>query len=252
MIGGLFFFNTFNSGIMKMTKIYTGLFLLVFGFSMSFSLSAQDCKFYFPTEVGTLIEMTNYDKKGKVAAVMTQKILEKKEVDGAMVVVFEQTSKDAKGKNEMTAQMEVSCKDGKFYFDLDNYLQGMNLEEYEENPDMDIVVDGDEIFYPAELNAGETLPDGSLSVKVMAGGFAMMNMTVDITNRRVGELESVTTPAGTFNCHKLTQDVEVKSIMKIKTSETSWLAENIGVVKTESYDKGGKLTGTSELTKIER
>lgn len=235
---------------MKTTKIQTYLILLLFGFSMSFNLNAQDCKFYFPTEEGTLIEMTSYDKKGKLSATTTQKILEKKEVDGALVVVFEQTSKDAKGKNEMTAQMQVSCKDGKFYFDMNNYLQGM--EAYESNPDMEVVVDGDEIFYPSELNAGETLPDGTLTAKVMTSGLTMMNMKVDIRNRKVGEKESVTTPAGTFKCYKLSQDVEVKAMVKVKTSEVTWLAENIGVVKTESYDKNGKLTGTTELTKIEK
>ncbi len=237
---------------MKTTKIYTYFFLFTIGLSLSFSLSAQECKFYFPTEKGTIIEMTNYNKKGKVAATMTQKILEKQEVDGEMVVRFEQRSRDAKGKNEVTTEMEVKCKDGKFYFELDNYLQGMNIEGYAESPDMDVVVDSDDIFFPSDMKAGQTLPDGAMSLKVMTNGIPMMNMKVNISNRKVGEMESVTTPAGTFDCYVLTQDVEVKSLMKIKTSEKTWLAEDIGVVKTESFDKKGKLMAWSELTKIEK
>jgi hypothetical protein len=237
---------------MKTNNFNILIFLFVIGFSISFGLKAQDCKFYFPTEEGTLLEMTQYNKKGKVTGYSSQKIIEKKEVDGALVIVFEQASRDEKGKNETKTEMEVRCKDGKFYFDLDNYMKGMNLEEYEGNPDIDVIVDGDDIYYPSELNEGESLPDGSLIVKVMTNGFQMMGVTVNITNRKVGSREVVTTPAGTFECNKITQTVDVKSIMKIKTSEVTWLAEDIGVVKSEIYDKKGKLMGSSELIKIER
>ena len=237
---------------MKTKKIFNYLFLLAITLSLSLGLSAQECKFYFPTGEGTLLEMTNYDKKGKVTGYTSQKILEKKEVNGALIVVFEQSSRDAKGKNEVTAEMEVRCEDGKFYFDLDNYMKGMNMEEYENNPDMDVIVDGDDIYYPAKLNMDEQLPDGSVTVKVMTNGFPVMSVTVNISNRKVVAKESITTPAGTFECHKITQDVEVKTIVKMKTSEVTWIAENIGGVKTESYNKKGKLIGSSELTKIEK
>jgi hypothetical protein len=237
---------------MKLNRHIAFLFLFVIGFSFSFGLKAQDCKLFFPTEKGTFLEMTSYDKKGKVTGYSTQKILEAKDVDGAFVVAFEQAAYDKKHENEMKTEMEVRCKDGKFYFDLSNYLQGMDMEEYETNPDMEVVVDGDEIFYPAELNPGEQLPDGSLSMKVLSNGFSIINMKVDITNRKVEARESITTPAGTFECYKITQDIELKTIMRIRSKETTWLADEIGVVKTETYDKKGKLTGTTELTKIER
>ena len=237
---------------MKTNKHIIYSLLFVIGLSFSFGLKAQDCKLFFPSEEGTFLEMTNYDKKGKVTGYSSQKILETKEVDGAFVVVFEQASRDKKGENEVKGIMEVSCKDGKFYFDLDNYLSSMNMDTYEENPDMDVVVDGDEIFYPAELNPGDQLPDGSLVAKVLSSGMQIMSMTVDITNRKVEGKESVTTPAGTFECHKITQDVELKTIMKIKSKDATWLAEGVGVVKTEMYDKKGKLTGSTVLTKLEK
>ncbi|OYT14373.1 MAG: hypothetical protein B6I19_00055 [Bacteroidetes bacterium 4572_114] len=237
---------------MNTNKYMVFLFFFVIGSGFSFGLSAQECKFYFPTEEGTLLEMTNYDKKGKVSGYTSQKILEKNEVDGALIVVFEQSSRDAKGKNEVKSEMEVRCEDGKFYFDLDNYMNDMNMEEYEGNPDMDVIVDGEDIYYPAELNVGGQLPDGSVTVKVLTNGFPMMTVTVNISNRKVVAKETITTPAGTFECHKLTQNAEVKAVMKMTTSEVTWLAEDIGIVKTEIYNKKGKLISSSELTKIEK
>ena len=41
-------------------------------------------------------------------------------------------------------------------------------------------------------------------------------------------------------------------IMNIEGSSKEWYAEGVGVVRSESYNKNGKLTGYSELTKFEK
>jgi hypothetical protein len=58
----------------------------------------------------------------------------------------------------------------------------------------------------------------------------------------------VTTPAGTFECYKLSFDSEVKTILKMTTKSVQWIAKNVGAVKTETFDKNGKSLGTTELT----
>jgi hypothetical protein len=77
-------------------------------------------------------------------------------------------------------------------------------------------------------------------------------MYVNLSNRKCAAIESVTTPAGTFECYKITQDVEAKAIVKVLATDITWLAEGVGVVKSESYDKKGKLMGSSQLTKFEK
>ena len=82
---------------------------------------------------------------------------------------------------------------------------------------------------------------------------ANMTMTIKILNRKVESKESITTPAGTFSCFKITYDMESSTkIMgmntNVKLSSIDYLAEGIGVVKTESYDKKGELSGYSLLT----
>ena len=230
--------------------IVFSLFLIAVLFSVK--LPAQDCKFYFPTEKGTMLEMANYDKKGKVTGYTSQKIIDKKEEDGAQIVIFEQSAADKNRENMTTQTMQVKCQDGKFYVGLNNYFENMGLGQYEEDPAMEVVIDGDELYFPSELKEGEQLPDGTITAKVMTGGMPLMTMTVHILDRKVGPKESVTTPAGTFECYRISQDVELKTIMRIKTSETSWMADGIGIVKTEHYDKKGKLTDYSELIRIEK
>ena len=82
-----------------------------------------------------------------------------------------------------------------------------------------------------------------------------MTMNISITNRKIVGKESVTTPAGTFECDKITSDLTVETKMAIgftlSFSTVEWLAPKVAVVKSESYKKG-KLQGYSLLAKIGR
>ena len=79
-----------------------------------------------------------------------------------------------------------------------------------------------------------------------------MNMNIKILNRKVEASESVNTLAGTFDCYKITYDMEMKSIINITTKGAEWIAKGVGVVKTEQYDKKGNLTGYTLLSKFEK
>ncbi|HAH58211.1 MAG TPA: hypothetical protein DCL86_08700, partial [Bacteroidales bacterium] len=112
-----------------------------------------------------------------------------------------------------------------------------------------VTVDASDLAFPSRMEVGQTLPDGSVSMKV-SGGMAMLNMTVNIINRKVEAFESITVPAGTFDCYKITYDTDVKSIVKVTTTTAEWIAKNVGMVRSETYDKKGKLTGYTVLSKF--
>lgn len=120
------------------------------------------------------------------------------------------------------------------------------LKQYK---DMDMDISGTNIELPNDLDIGKKLKDANMVMSINMGGITM-NMTMDMVNRTVDAKESITTPAGTFNCFAISYESQVK--MGIKTSFTikEWIAEGVGVVKTESYNKKGKLMGYSELTSI--
>jgi ribosomal protein L11 len=117
---------------------------------------------------------------------------------------------------------------------------------------MEIKVDSKDMMYPTGLAAGQTLPDASITISAGSGGVNLMNMVVNITNRKVAGNESVTVPAGTFDCFKITYDVETKFMFKISSTVTEYVSYGVGNVKTETYDKKGKLMGTSLLTEISK
>jgi len=117
---------------------------------------------------------------------------------------------------------------------------------------MDVTVEVDQMTMPANLKAGQILGNGRVTAKVVNSGINIMTINVDITNRKVDGFEKVTTPAGTFDCVVISYDVETKLMLKVKMSGKQWFAKNVGVVKTETYNKKGKLEGSSLITKISK
>jgi hypothetical protein len=108
------------------------------------------------------------------------------------------------------------------------------------------------MVYPAGLSAGQTLPDANITVSASTGGVSILNLTVIITNRKVVGTESVTVPAGTFECFKITYDVETKMMFKVNATVTEYVNMGVGNVKTETFDKKGKPAGTTQLVELKK
>lgn len=212
-------------------------------------LNAQDCDFYFPHEKGTTIETTDYDKKGDVTGTITATIIDNTTIGSAQVVKVASEYKSAKGDATSKQEYTVKCENGEFYINMDSYLNPQSMSAYQ---NMDINVESDQMTLPSNLKAGQILGNGRVTAKIVNSGINIMTINVDITNRQVVGFEKVTTPAGTFDCVVISYDVETKLMLKMKMSGKQWFSKNIGVVKTETYNKKGKLEGTSLITKISK
>jgi hypothetical protein len=117
--------------------------------------------------------------------------------------------------------------------------------------DMDIEVDASKYELPdLSSKTGSTLADGSLKITMASTSSIGISMTLQITDRKVEERENITTPAGSFDCVVLSQKISTKMMIKIQGASKEWYAENIGLIRSESYNKKGKLTGYSELTML--
>lgn len=76
--------------------------------------------------------------------------------------------------------------------------------------DMEVSFSGSDMTFPSSLSVGQVLEDASITMAASSGGMTLMKMTINITNRKVVSSESVTVPAGTFDCYKITYDLETK------------------------------------------
>lgn len=224
-------------------KIKTALF--VFTLITSFFASAQNtCTAYYPFTEGAKFEMTNYSKKGKTENVTKYHV---SKINGNTATI-KATIFDDKNKEITTTSYNVTCEGNTISIDFKSLINPDMLKQYK---DMDIEFSGTNIELPNDLDVGKKLKDANMVMTINMGGMNM-NMTMDIINRTVDSKTSITTPAGTFDCFAISYDSQVKMGIKTSFSIKEWIAEGVGVVKTETYNKKGKLMGYSELTSINK
>ncbi|MDC6351297.1 hypothetical protein PP178_07000 [Zeaxanthinibacter sp. PT1] len=224
-------------------KTKTALFiLLLLCFS---SIIGQDCSKYYPLQEGTSLEYTNYDKKDKPDGTITYEVISSENNSDGTTAVMQMSLKDPDGEEVMQSEYEVRCKDNVVHIDFKSLMNQQMIEQFKE---MDVELSGTDLELPNNLAVGQSLNDANLNMK-MSMGAMNMNMNVETINRKVEKKETVTTPAGTFDCFVIYSETSTKMMMGKQTFPSrTWLAEGIGVIKQESYNKKGNAIGKMELT----
>ncbi|QLG45937.1 TapB family protein [Costertonia aggregata] len=230
-----------------MKSLISHVFALMVGICISNAQS--DCSQYYPLEEGATFEYTSYGKKDKVETVANYEIVEVTNSGATTKAIMDITMKDHKGKEIYNTEYRFSCTENKVMIDYESLIPASMLEGYK---DMEMEISGTDIELPNNLSVGQELEDANVAVKISMGGMNM-NMSVDQINRKVEKQESVTTPAGTFDCMVITNDTKSKMMMANQTfSSRLWLAEGVGMVKQETFNKNGKLMGSTVLTAYSR
>ena len=212
---------------------------------------AQDtCSKYYPFEEGTSLEYTLYNKKDKVDGITTYNVEKVSQEGDIMIAAMNLTFTDAKGKSVYNNDYEISCSGDKVHIDYKSLFPAQIMKQYKDmNVEMDIT--GSDIIIPNLLTIGQELPDANVAIEMKMG--IKMKMNVNTTNRKVIGEETITTPAGTFNCMIMTETISSK-VMGSKNTSTSkaWVAEGVGLVKQETYTKKGTLSSRFKLTKVSK
>lgn len=230
---------------MKTTKFIFPITMLCF-FALNW-LQAQDCAAYFPFKKGVSMEYTSYDDKDKVLSSQSQKvtIIDDMGADG-LVAQINMILYDKKGKESMNGDYKVTCKDNTLFMDVTTAMPQLT----EAFSSMEVTMTGNELQIPSKLTVGQTLPDANMEIQAASGGLNLMKMRIDVVDRKVEAKETVTTPAGTYDCYKISQNTNTKMLVGKSFKTVNWYAENVGLVRTENYDKKGKLESYMVLTKF--
>ena len=222
------------------------LFLFIF----STLLNAQECPMYFPDEIGTVREMKSYDRRDRLTSISRQEIIDKTVSGNDVRVTVRTTSYDDDENEILTGELEIICKDGVFRFDLRDFLDPNTIAAYE---DMGIEITADNLLYPANMSPGDQLPDGELQMVVKSGQATLLTLVLTISNRTIEGIEDITTDAGTFSTYKISYDLTTKAgFITTSSSAIEWIADGVGFVRTETYNRRGRLTGYSVLTELRK
>lgn len=228
-------------------KILTLLVLALVTFQ--FTIAQDNCSKYYPMKEGSSFEYTMYNKKGKTEGVTSYTITDVNNESGTTSATFDMKFTDNKGKEVFNSDYSISCSGDGITIDFESLFPSQMMKQYEEmGLEMDIT--GTDIQLPNDLSVGKALEDANVSVTMNMSGMKM-NVTVDQTNRKVEKKETVTTPAGTFECYLITETSLSKTMGATQEMNNKlWLAEGVGMVKQESYKKNGNLITRMELTKF--
>ena len=224
------------------------LFTLLFSSFVLFGQAQTDCQPYMPSEEGSTWEQTHYSDKDKMTGRTTFEVLKKTLSGDSLTFRIKAVYFDEKGEEVFVNEFDAFCNSGIFEVDMSSKMNGETMSAYES---MDVTVDATNFPVPTLDEAvGTSLADGTLSVQVSMDGINMFRMTVLLTDRMVAARENLETPAGTFDCLKITQTVKTKMVFKLENTTTEWYAQGVGVVRSETYDKKGRLSEYTVLTAI--
>ena len=200
---------------------------------------------------GSSFEYTNTDKKGKTEGVTSYTISNVSQEGSATNATFDLKFIDKKGKEVFNTNYTISCDGGMVRIDYESLFPSQMMQQYTEmGVEMDI--SGTDIQLPNDLTVGQDLQDANVDVSVNMSGIKM-NISVIMTDRKVESKESVTTPAGTFDCYVVSETNVSKTMgATIEMNSKQWLAEGVGMIKQESYKKNGDLMSKTELTKFSK
>lgn len=217
---------------------------------LSLTLPSGDCGSLLFFKEGTQTTLTSYDVSDKVTGSSRTHYRKVTRTPGGAVVEAVQESFDKKGKSTGKSEFVLKCERGVLYFDLKMLLDEKQMKSLEQ---FEMKIEGSDKEIPSDLEVGTQLKDADVkfSFQTKEGmALPMMNMSVRVSNRKIIAIEKVSSPAGNWDCFKLTEDIEVKSVIQLKASSVTWFNYEAGIVKTESYNDKGKLTGKTLLTEL--
>ena len=224
-----------------MRNIFYTLLLSLFFIS---AVNAQDaCNPYYHLKQGRKWTVTNYNAKDKYQGKQYFEVLSLSESGGKLTAKVMLKSYDKKDDLQLEKEVEFQCEDGVVYMDMGQYVPDETLEAFK---DMDVTMDIDQVSFPESLEVGQQLPEGG--VKMTINGPMPMTIDVRVKDRKVMAEESISSEAGTFDAFKINSITEIKMMGTREMKNVEWIAKNVGMVRSETYDKNGKLKYYSVLT----
>ena len=232
-----------NNGIKKLVVKKINLFLVLCLTVLSPIFSQDQCNPYLLLTEGRSWTTKSYSaKKDKYEGSQTYKILSVKELDNKLIATVNFVATDKKDKEVFNKDITFECEDGIVDMDISNMIPAETIESLES---MDMKIEMDRLSIPQQLEVGQVLDDGSMMMTME--GPVNITMGFTIKDRKVESKETVNVPAGDFSAFKIIYTTEFKGMGTKETKNVEFIAEDIGMVRSESYNKKGELDFYSVL-----
>ena len=211
-----------------------------YDFSIDYELVADP---FFGYKKGVKLIFADLDKKGKPTA-HTMNEITKLEGEAPFNCTVEYTVTlldDKKNSLGITPMVQTySIRNGIVTFD-ENSFAGQLMQG------MDVKISGTLFRLPSNAKVGDTFEDYSILLNM--GG---IKSTAHVTNIRVTAEETLTIDGVDIECVVVENHTSTKAIgIKSEGTQKIWYGRGYGAVRTETYDKKGKILTTNALVEID-
>lgn len=221
------------------------IFLAIFIITISIG-SAQQCKMYAPMKNGATLEYSIFNKSKELQGKTVHKVINVFTEGDATVAEIDLIVYNKSGKKDFSTGYTAECQEGTFFIDMFRFFNQHKLASQKE---LDMEIEGTYLPFPKQMAEGDDLQEGEVAIHISNNGKLFGTMTMKLTNRKILGEEKLTTPAGTFNCYKISHAYNSYFGNEItKGTSIEWFVENIGIVKSESFNTEGILISYTELT----
>lgn len=204
-------------------------------------------------KAGMNFEMSQFSAKDKPMGKINYQVKDVHKEGSSTIMDITAQVQDEKGNQRPPYTIHYTCTGDELVADMSGMMQAMQASTLK---DMEMKLKTNKLIYPGKLSVGQKLSDGQMEVDMVSNGSTMMNMNMVMANRQVESKDPITTPAGTFDTYKISSDVNFENrVMGMPIRSTmhvvSYRADNqLFDIKSETYNKSGKLLGYSLLTKV--
>lgn len=187
---------------------------------------------YTPTQAGRTLTYERHKSNGRLERTTTMAYTGTRREGDRLIVEYIFTMRSP-GGGELyggaTPMTTVVHADGTTEQDLGASLQAVLHNMF---PGAEQHVEGTPALLPAGMKPGDKLPDARCKVQT-----GIMTHTMEIISREVLRFETVTVPAGTFDCVVLRERKIERGIGRNRdTVSENWYAPGVGPVRHDSYD----------------
>lgn len=215
-----------------MTFRKIGILLL----TLLLSLTAAAQEGYFNTVPGSTLKWVIRDGSGKLFGSCYETLVSLEGNQGNGKICYSYRFLDAEGKSVIGNKpfvFNVTLSEGGTRAYVDNASKALKAGDYMPVGDLSTV--------PADINVGDRLEDSRITVKILS----VFTATNTYSNRRVTARETVTVPAGTFDCLLIEDDETFTGAGPFHIM--TWVARGVGIVRQIIYKKDGTVNQVFEL-----
>jgi hypothetical protein len=195
-------------------------------------LSGQDCSQYVFMKKGRTIEMTSFNAGGNIIRRAVMLINDVTTANGITTATVEAQNFDKNGQPRSKNTVTYKCNNGTLNIDISAMMpQQGNFQ-----------LSTAYFKYPPGMKVGDHFENVTMTMTMNMGSKTVKSTTI-VTDRTVADQESVTTPAGTWTCfrmtYKMTTTMEGLNALPYTTMATEWYVPNFGIVE---YQTGAMVT----------